>query len=118
MYPKNIGFIQNSKYQLNQDKGRINLHDLTDRKPLLNNFCFKRKTYFIKWNTILHNKRLFFYVFRKWSNFHHFFQKQWLAYQTKGTIKTQNLKDKTIRWNKDTQMTRQHEPLWKQEVKW
>jgi len=26
-------------------------------------------------------------------------------------------KDKIIRWNKETQMTGQHEPLWKPEVK-
>jgi len=31
---------------------------------------------------------------------------------TKGTIKTQNQKEKTITWNKETQMTGQHEPLW------
>jgi len=31
--------------------------------------------------------------------------------QTKGTIKTQNPKDKTITRNKETQMTEQHEPL-------
>jgi len=31
--------------------------------------------------------------------------------QTKGTIKTQNSKDKTITWNKETQMTGQHESL-------
>jgi len=29
----------------------------------------------------------------------------------------QNPKDKTITWNKETQMTGQHEPLWKPEVK-
>jgi len=29
----------------------------------------------------------------------------------------QNPKDKTITWNKETQMTEQHEPLWKPEVK-
>jgi len=37
--------------------------------------------------------------------------------QTKGTIRTQNPKDKTITWNKETQMTGQREPLWKPEVK-
>jgi len=37
--------------------------------------------------------------------------------QTKGTIKTQKTKDKTITWNKEKQMARQHEPLWKPEVK-
>jgi len=31
--------------------------------------------------------------------------------QTKGTIKTQKTKDKTITGNKETQMTGQHEPL-------
>jgi len=31
--------------------------------------------------------------------------------QTKGTIKTQNPKDKTITRNKETQMAGQHEPL-------
>jgi len=34
--------------------------------------------------------------------------------QTKGTIKTQNPKDKTITWNKESEMTWQHEPLWNQ----
>jgi len=29
----------------------------------------------------------------------------------------QNSKVKTITWNKETQMTRQNEPLWKPEVK-
>jgi len=29
----------------------------------------------------------------------------------------QNSKDKTITWNKETQMAGQHEPLWKSEVK-
>jgi len=29
----------------------------------------------------------------------------------------QNSKDKTFTWNKETQMTGQHEPLWKPEVK-
>jgi len=29
----------------------------------------------------------------------------------------QNSKDKTLTWNKETQMTGQHEPLWKPEVK-
>jgi len=37
--------------------------------------------------------------------------------QTKGTIKTQKTKDKTITGNKETQMTGQHESLWKPEVK-
>jgi len=31
--------------------------------------------------------------------------------QTRGTIKTQKTKDKTIKCNKETQMARQHEPL-------
>jgi len=31
--------------------------------------------------------------------------------QTRGTIKTQNKKDKTITRHKEAQMTRQHEPL-------
>jgi len=31
--------------------------------------------------------------------------------QTKVTIRTQKTKDKTITWNKETQMTGQHEPL-------
>jgi len=31
--------------------------------------------------------------------------------QTKGTIKTQKTKDKTITGNKDTQMTGKYEPL-------
>jgi len=38
-----------------------------------------------------------------------------ISNQTKGTIKT--LKDKTITWNNETQMTGQHEPVWKPEVK-
>jgi len=29
--------------------------------------------------------------------------------QTRGTVETQNRKDKTITWNKETQMTGQHE---------
>jgi len=29
----------------------------------------------------------------------------------------QNSKDKTITWNKEIEMTEQHEPLWKPEVK-
>jgi len=37
--------------------------------------------------------------------------------QSKGTIKTQNPKSKTIARNKETQMTEQHEPLWKPEAK-
>jgi len=37
--------------------------------------------------------------------------------QAKGTIKTQKPKDKTITWNKETQMTGQHEHLLKPEVK-
>jgi len=37
--------------------------------------------------------------------------------QTRETIKTQNPKDKTIKWIKKTQMTGQREPLWKPEVK-
>jgi len=32
--------------------------------------------------------------------------------QARGTIKTQNTKDKTHTWNKETQMTGQHESLW------
>jgi len=37
--------------------------------------------------------------------------------QTKGKIETQNPKGKKITWNKETQITEQHEPLWKPEVK-
>jgi len=37
--------------------------------------------------------------------------------QTKGTIKTQNPKDKTTTWNKEAQVTGQHEHLKKTEVK-
>jgi len=37
--------------------------------------------------------------------------------QARGTSDTQNQNDKTITWNKETQTTGQHEPLWKPEVK-
>jgi len=37
--------------------------------------------------------------------------------EIKGTIKTQNPKDKTITWKKETQMTGHYVPLWKPEVK-
>jgi len=40
-----------------------------------------------------------------------------LSNETKGTIQTQNPKEKTIICNKVTQMTRQHEPPGKPEVK-
>jgi len=37
--------------------------------------------------------------------------------QTRGTIKIQNPKDMKMTWNKETQMTGQHEPLCKSEMK-
>jgi len=39
------------------------------------------------------------------------------AVKTKASIKTQKTKYKTITWNKETQTTGQHEPLWKPEAK-
>jgi len=50
----------------------------------------------------------------------HFKRKKYIKIprsQTRRTIKTQNPKDKTITWSKETQMTGQHEHLWKPEVK-